>query len=47
MKTYIQHAKEYCKTLKNHSVAYKEAMIYAAFGGQIGINKCAKIAVNI
>lgn len=43
--TATQKAIEYCKTLSG-SEAYKEAMLYAKFGGRIGIQKCNQIATK-
>lgn len=40
----IKEAKEYCKKLRFSTEAYKESMLYAKFGAQIGIKKCAEIA---
>jgi hypothetical protein len=38
-------ASKYAKTLTG-SEAYKESLIYAKFGGAIGINKCTLLSKN-
>lgn len=47
MQRIIRRAESYCRKLNKtvqKSLAYNEAMLYAKFGGSIGISKCSEIA---
>ena len=47
MKKLIAKADKYCKSLNSEiraSYEYNEAMLYAKFGGGIGIGRCSEIA---
>lgn len=46
MKTTTTKAKEYAENLTG-SEAYKESMLYAKFGAQIGIKKCTSLSKNL
>lgn len=41
---YEKKAIDLCKSFKNNSIAYKESMLYAAYGSNIGLKKCSEIA---
>lgn len=44
MKNIIQKAETYCRTMRHCTEEYKEAMLYAKYGGVLGILTCKKIA---
>lgn len=49
MQRLLRQAENYCKKLNKtvkKSHAYNEAVLYAKFGGSIGIGKCSEIALK-